>query len=163
MKRLIALPAVIGLLAVAAPAAQAASPITQETVPVQSVFGGSVPDPCNGELITWTGNIHVLGAMTTDAAGGAVFLGHIDFEHVHGTDPTGTQYTIALASNETIVFAPSSPTLPIENVYTHVIQLDIISHGSTPNFYEHEVGHYTITPDGQTRGGVRQRGHRVVL
>jgi hypothetical protein len=149
VKRLIALPAVLGLFAVAAPAARAASPVIQETVPVQSVFGGSVVDPCNGEPITWTGNVHVLGAMITDGDGGAVFLAHVDFQDVHGTDPTRTRYTIALASNESIVFAPSSPTLPIENVFTHVIRLDIVSAGSTSNFSEYEVGHYTIRPAGQ--------------
>jgi hypothetical protein len=149
MKRLIALPAVVGLLAAAAPATQAASPVTQETVPVQSVLGPAVVDPCNGQTITWTGNVHILGAMTTDANGGAVFSAHINFEDVKGTDLTGTDYTITLASNEKVVFAPSSPTLPVPNIETHVIRLNIISHGSTPNFYEDEVGHYTVTPDGQ--------------
>ncbi len=140
--------AMLAVLGVGSVAAQAASPVTQETVPIQSVLGGSVVDPCNQQEITWTGNVHLVGAMTTDAAGGAVFRGHVNFEDVHGTDPTGTNYTIALASNDTVVFAPSSPNLPTPNVETHTIRLDIISHGSTANFYEDEVAHYTVTPDG---------------
>lgn len=140
---------VLAIWGLGAVAAQAASPVVQETLPVQSVFGALVPDPCNGATITWTGNVHVVGAMTTDAAGGAVFLGHVNLEDVHGTDLAGNRYTITLASNEEIVFAPSSPTLPVPNVYTHVIRFNINSDGSSPNFYEDEVAHYTVTPDGQ--------------
>jgi hypothetical protein len=87
--------------------------------------------------------------MTTDANGEALFLAHVNFADVHGTDPAGTQYTVALARNESVVFAPSSPTLPTPNVATHALRLDIISGGSTPNFYEDLVGHYTVTPDGR--------------
>lgn len=137
------------VLGVGAVTAQAASPITQETVPVQSALGGSVPDPCNGELIAWTGNIHVVGGMTTDADGGAVFLGEINSEDVSGVDPTGARYTVTLASSDSVVFAPSSPALPTPNVETHIIRLNINSDGSTPNYYEDLVGHYTVTPDGQ--------------
>jgi hypothetical protein len=121
----------------------------QETVPVQSALGPTVTDPCNQQVITWTGNVHLVGAMTTDAAGGAVFLAHVDLEDVRGTDPTGTRYTVALASNESVVFAPSSPTLPTPNVMTHVLRLNVISDGSTPNAFEDLVAHYTVTPDGQ--------------
>lgn len=131
-------------------AAEAASPIqVQETVPVASVFDGPLVDPCNQQPITWTGNVHLMGAITTDANGGAVFLGHVNFEDVQGTDPTGTQYTITLASNDEIVYAPSSPTLPGPNIETHTIRLNINSNNGTPNAYEDGVLHYTITPDGQ--------------
>jgi hypothetical protein len=149
MKRLLVPPAVIGLLTLAALPARAASPVTQETVAVQSVFGASVGDPCSGASIAWTGTVHLVGAMTTDAAGGAVFLAHVNFDGVQGTDPTGTRYTVVLTSNDTVVFAPSSPNLPSANVETHVIRLEIISHGSAPNASVDLVGHYTITPDGQ--------------
>ena len=81
----------LAVLSVGAVTAQAASPVTQETVPVQSVLGASIVDPCSQQVITWTGNVHIVGAMTTDAAGGAVFLAHVSFDDVHGTDPTGTR------------------------------------------------------------------------
>ena len=147
-RRWLLLAGVVAALGLGAVASQAASPVVQETVPIQSVFGASVVDPCSGDVITWTGNVHVVGAMSTDAAGGAVFLAHVNFEVVNGTGLTGTIYTITLDSNEKIVFAPSSPTLPGPNIETHVIRLNIISHGSTPNFYEDAVAHYTVTPDG---------------
>jgi hypothetical protein len=141
----------VGILAVFGPGAVtagAASPILQETLPIQALLDGTVPNPCNGQVITWTGNLHVVGGMTTDANGGAVFLGEINFENVHGTDGTGTAYTATLGSSDKAVFAPSSPTLPTPNVETHVIRLNLIGAGSTSNYYEDLVGHYTITPDG---------------
>lgn len=134
---------------VGAVTAQAASPIMQETIPVQAVLDETVPNPCNGQLITWTGNLHVVGGMTTDGHGGAVFLGELNFENVHGTDVTGAGYTATLGSSDKAVFAPSSPTLPTPNVETHVIRFNIISTDSTSNYYEDLVGHYTITPDGK--------------
>jgi hypothetical protein len=143
---------VVGILAMfgtGAVTAEAASPILQETLPVQTVLDETVPNPCNGQLVTWTGNIHVAGGMTTDANGGAVFLGALNFENVHGTDATGTSYTATLGSSDKAVFAPSSPTLPTPNVETHVIRFNLISAGSTSNYYEDLVGHYTITPDGR--------------
>jgi hypothetical protein len=138
------------VLGVGAVTAQAASPVVQETISVESAYGSSVVDPCNSQVITWTGNVHLVGSMTTDAAGGAVFAGHLNFNDVHGTDPTGTRYTIPWDTNEVIVFAPSSPALgPIPNVETHVISLPIISNGPTPNFYDQGVLHFTVTPDGK--------------
>jgi hypothetical protein len=140
---------VFAVAGIGAVTAQAAPPQIQETVPVESVLGGSIVDPCNGQTITWTGNVHLLGGETTDAAGGAVFYAQVNFNDVKGTDPTGTQYTIPLHSNDIIVFAPSSPTLPTPNVETHTIRLNINSDGSSPNAYEDAVAHYTVTPDGK--------------
>jgi hypothetical protein len=140
----------LSALGVGAVTAQAASPVVQETVPIQSVYGSSVVDPCNGEVITWTGDVHLVASMTTDANGGAVFAGHLQFRDVHGTDPTGTRYTIPWDTNDVVVFAPSSPALgSTPNVETHVISLPIISDGPSPNFYDQGVLHYTVTPDGQ--------------
>lgn len=143
------LTAMLAAVSVGAVTAQAASPVTQETIPVESVFGPSVVDPCSGEVITWTGSVHIMGVMTTDAAGGFVIIGHLNFEGVQGTDSTGTKYTVVWTSNESVIFAPSSPNLPTPNVETQVIRLALIGAGSTPDFYLDVVGHYTITPDGR--------------
>ena len=141
----------LAVLGVGAVTAQAASPVqVQLTEPVQTFFmSPSIPNPCNGELITWTGNVHVLGVMTTDAAGGLVLTADVNLEGVHGTDPTGTRYTVTLASHEEVVLAPSSPNLgSLPNIVTHAIRLNINSAGSTPNAFEDGVSHFTILPDG---------------
>lgn len=130
--------------------AQAATPVQQEDVSIQDVYGSGTIDPCNGEPIAWTGNVHVMAGMTTDAAGGFVIHGVVNFNDVKGVDPTGNQYTIQLNSAQAEVWAPSSPNLgDVANVYTHTLSLHVISQNGTGNYYDYGVAHFTITPDGQ--------------
>ncbi|HEY0170717.1 MAG TPA: hypothetical protein VGB98_06815, partial [Pyrinomonadaceae bacterium] len=84
----------------AAPAyGQATTTQTNETIP----FTSTLPNPCNGDLVTFQGNMHVTNHVTNDSGGGFHLKSHVNYQNVSGTGaPSGLNYRVGTTSNETI-------------------------------------------------------------
>ena len=122
--------------------AQSTTVTTNETVPLS----GSVANPCNGDVVTLQGNIHVTNHMTTDASGGTHLKTHLNFQDVSGTgSPSGLNYNVRTTTNETVNDndGPQSEATIISTV-------KLISQGSALNSFLQTVFHVTVNANGVT-------------
>jgi hypothetical protein len=111
--------------------------------PISDVF----ENPCNGELVTVTGEeLHVFNGASPDPESG-LFTNFEDFFKASGTGlgESGTQYVVSGADH--FIFESPSPTAPQVSLTAKGSFL-VVSQGGGPNFIEHFTLHITITPDG---------------
>jgi hypothetical protein len=123
------------------PATSSAAVIQNVQLPLNVTF---VNTPCTGDTITFTGNIHLVIAMTTDASGGF----HLHFDNnVSGVTgvgvPSGTTYH-GIGGGWFEVNA--NPPFPVIATETDVFGL--ISTGSSSNFVVTVTLHMTVNADG---------------
>jgi hypothetical protein len=128
------------------PATSSAAVIQNVTVPLnQTVF-----NPCTGDLIAFTGNIHLMFAKTADASGGFHFHADVNVSGVTGVGvPSGITYHGV--GGDWFEFN-ASPPFPVEFTFTNVFGL--ISTGSSPNFVVTETFHMTVNADGTMTANV---------
>lgn len=147
------LPALLAALALAAgsaylPAArgQATTITTNESMP----FTSSLTNPCNGDVVTFSGTLHMVNHVTIDSAGGTHVETHVNYSGVSGTGaPSGATYRVVTTRN-TSINDSASP----QSEVTLVQVINLIGQGSVPNFRTFMTFHITINANGQTTSTV---------
>ncbi len=122
------------------PATSSAAVIQNVNMPLnQTVF-----NPCTGDIIPFTGNMHVVVAATEDASGGFHFDLESNVSGVTGVGvPSGTTYQ---GVGGFWTEFNGEPPFPFEATLTDVFGL--ISAGSSPNFVFAITLHITVNADG---------------
>lgn len=133
----------------AAPAfGQATTTTTNETIP----FSSTLFNPCNGDTVTFSGTLHVVNTLTTDAGGGTHLKTHMNYQNVTGTGvPSGITYQVRTVTNEVANDAdgPQSNTTVISTVKLN-------AQGPALNFYLRTVLHVTVNANGETTSTVQE-------
>jgi hypothetical protein len=104
------------------------------------ISGTGVLNPCNGEILTFSGVDHFTLHLTLDNSGGFHADAH-DNIHVTATGDQGNTYVGNQEDNN-----PFNGKVGFETTFT--LTFSEISQGSAPNFVVHEVFHITVHPDG---------------
>ena len=126
--------------------AQSTTITTNETVPTT----GSMLNPCNGDFVTFQGNMNVTNHMTTDASGGTHLKTHVNFQNVSGTGaPSGLNYNVRTTTNETV-----NDNDGPQYEATIISSVKLISQGSAPNYFLQIVFHITVNANGETTSTV---------
>ncbi len=104
-------------------------------------LAGTAVNECTGEVITYSGVLHVLGSQKVDSAG------NVTFEMTHFNDiarATGSY------GNTYVGVKTGTYTLHAKAgyVYSEFIKFTAISKGAAPNFITQALIHLTINPDG---------------
>ena len=116
--------------------AQSTTVTTTETVP----FTSSLTNTCNGDLVTFQGNMQITNHVTTDANGGFHLKTHANYQNVTGTgSPSGLNYRVGTVSNET-TNDPDGPQAEMTVIQT----VKLITQGSAQNNFIRFVYHITI-------------------
>ena len=128
--------------------AQATTTTTNETIP----FASTLFNPCNGDTVTFSGNLHVVNTMTTDASGGTHLKTHINYQDVTGTGyPSGLTYNVRTVSNE-VVNDNDGP----QSEATVISTVKLIARGPALDFYLRTVLHVTVNANGETTSNVQE-------
>jgi hypothetical protein len=137
--------AALGLLAVPRTAhAQAATTTTIIDAPLTT----TVSNACTGELITFTGQSHLVIHTTATAAGTFETTIHSNLQDVSGTSaPSGATYRFQAASTTVTTVAPGSET-------TTVIEFRVIGPGADNNLLVRVVHHLTVAATGSATATV---------
>jgi len=107
-------------------------------------FPSPTRNPCNGELVNVSGDIHLTTGVSTDGSGGFHFRSHINNQDVSGIgELTGSRYQIPTTSNVS-VYLGSARTM------TLTVNGRFVAQGSTPNFNVHQMFDLTIDANGVT-------------
>lgn len=125
---------------------QATTTTTNEELPAT----GNQPNPCNGDVVTFQGTMHVVNTVTTDSSGGFHLKTHVNYQDVTGTGtPSGVTYNVRTTTNETLNDndGPQFETTVIQTI-------KLISQGSALNSFLHVVFHVTVNANGQTTSTV---------
>jgi hypothetical protein len=127
---------------------QATTTTTNEDLPISS----SLVNSCNGDVVAFSGTLHIANTLTTDSSGGYHLRTHSNYQDVSGTGtPSGANYRITTTNNETV---NDSDTPQFE---TTVIQtIKAVSQGAIPNLFIHVVLHVTVNANGQTTSSVTE-------
>jgi hypothetical protein len=127
---------------------QATTTTTNEDIPISS----SLVNSCNGDVVSFSGTLHITNTLTTDSSGGYHLRTHSNYQDVSGTGtPSGATYRITTTNNETV---NDSDTPQFE---TTVIQtIKAVSQGAIPNLFIHVVLHVTVNANGQTTSSVTE-------
>src|SRR5438128_4018336 len=97
---------------------------TSTVIPVPS----PITNPCNGEQVNLTGNVHLTTGLTTDGSGGIHFRSHINNQDVNGIGATtGSRYQIP-STSDTSLYLGSATT------FTLTLNNRFVAQGSTPHF-----------------------------
>jgi hypothetical protein len=128
--------------------AQATTTTTNENIP----FTNSLLNPCNGDTVTFSGTLHIVNTLTTDAGGGTHLKTHTNYQDVTGAGvPSGITYRVGTVSNEII----NDSDGPQSNV-TSISTVKLIAPGPALNAFLRIVMHITINADGQTTSTVQE-------
>lgn len=125
---------------------QATTTTTSQTIP----FTSTLANPCNGDLVTFQGNMHSTNHVTFDASGGYHLKTHVNYQNVTGTGiPSGNNYNVRTTTNETVNDndGPQYETTVIQNI-------KLITQGPALNYFLQVVFHITINANGQTTSTV---------
>ncbi len=114
-----------------------AAVVTKLDIPL----AGIVFNPCNGEMVVFTGIDHIIERVTLDNSGGFHASFH-DNIHVTASGDQGNSYVGNEEDNS--VFNGR-----IGFVDTSISTFSEISKGSAPNFVIHALLHQTVLPDGR--------------
>jgi hypothetical protein len=107
-------------------------------------FPSPTVNPCNGEQVNVSGNIHLTTGVSTDESGGLHFRSHINNQGVSGIgELTGSRYQIPTTSN-TSAYLGSARTMAL------TVNGRFVAQGSTPNFNVHQTFRITIDANGVT-------------
>lgn len=127
---------------------QATTTTTNETIP----FTSTVLNPCNGDQVTFQGNMHVTNTLTTDSGGGTHLKTHVNYQNVSGTGaPSGLSYTVRTTTNESI-----NDNDGPQSEMTIISTVRLISQGSTLNYFMRLVFHVTVNANGETTSTVTE-------
>ena len=107
---------------------------------VHSPVSGSVTNPCNGEIVKFTGVEHLIATVTIDRSGGFHLTAHENI-HITATGNLGSSYE----GNQENTFEFNGR---VGDEQTFVLNLSAISKGSAPNFELHVLQHETVNPNG---------------
>jgi hypothetical protein len=114
-----------------------AETVVNMTIPINS----TVTNPCNGENVAESGNIHELFHVTIDSNGGYHSDIHVNMQDVKGVGDQGNTYTIP-----GLFHGSFNGQVGSESTFTGTF--NVISTGSAPNFIMQEDTHATVHPDG---------------
>lgn len=135
-----------GSAALPAASGQATTVTTNETMP----FTDSRVNPCNGDVVNFSGNMHLVNHVTIDSAGGTHLETHVNYSGVSGVGaPSGAEYRVVTTRN-TSINDSASP----QSEVTVVQVINLIAQGSVPNFRLFMTFHVTINANGQTTSTV---------
>jgi hypothetical protein len=127
--------------------AQTTTITTNETLP----FTMTLPNPCNADTVTFSGQLHITNHVTTDASGGQHVKTHVNYQSVSGTGaPSGANYRVTTSSNETINDNGTNPQTELTSVQV----VNLIGQGPVPNALLRVVIHVTINANGTTTSQV---------
>jgi hypothetical protein len=102
---------------------------------------GTVTNPCNGEVVTISGNSQIILNVTSDGSGGLHVVFRGNFQGVSGVGDQGNTYRIPIQATTSF-----NTRVGQEETFTQISQF--IAEGSAPNFFFHEDAHITVNPDG---------------
>jgi hypothetical protein len=107
-------------------------------------FPSPTLNPCNGEQVNVSGNIHLTTGVSTDGSGGLHFRSHINNQGVSGIgELTGSRYQIPTTSNVS-AYLGSARTMAL------TVNGRFVAQGSTPNFNVRQMFHVAIDSNGVT-------------
>jgi hypothetical protein len=144
MKRLVLSLAVVGMtlaLAAGMAIAQATTDTFNETEPFDAIFD----NPCTGEPVHFTGELHVLFHVTEDANGGFHVQTHFQPQGVSGTGlVSGEQYRGVGVTRDEFYFPPGElrETTFIDRFY-------FVSKGPSENMLATTTIHVTFNANGE--------------
>ena len=107
-------------------------------------FVAEVINPCNGEAVTLTGEIHEKFMVQADNGGGLRISVHANPQSVNGVSASGVQYTANGASNSTQQIKPGAA-----ETETYINIFNLVGQGSDNNFQVREHVHITINANGE--------------
>jgi hypothetical protein len=144
IRRLLAVPMAAIALAVSSLGAQAAVQFNQDVPLNVTEF-----NPCTGELIAFSGSIHLLFGETASANGGFHIFFMDNVNDVKGVSDTGTIYSgVGGDWSEVNVVPPYPFTITSTDVF------GLISHGATANFKVIATFHLTVNANGSVTSTV---------
>jgi hypothetical protein len=127
---------------------QATTTTTSEDIP----FTSSLANPCNGDVVTFSGTMHVVNTYTTDASGGTHVKSHINYQDVTGTGyPSGLTYNVRTVSNE-VVNDNDGP----QSEATVISTVKLTARGPALDFFLRLVMHVTVNANGETTSEVQE-------
>ena len=127
---------------------QATTTTTNETIP----FTNTLFNQCNGDQVTFSGNLHITNTMTTDANGGTHLKTHINYQNVTGTGtPSGSNYRVGTVSNEVINDADGP-----QSSVTVISTVKLIAPGPLLKYFLRIVLHVTVNANGETTSTVEE-------
>ena len=127
---------------------QATTTTTNETVP----FTSTLFNQCNGDQVTFSGNMHVVNTLTTDANGGTHLKTHTNYQNVTGTGtPSSITYNVRTVSNE-VINDNDGP----QYTATVISTVKLTAQGPALDFYLRLVLHVTVNANGQTISNVQE-------
>ncbi|HEX7318370.1 MAG TPA: hypothetical protein VF297_30975 [Pyrinomonadaceae bacterium] len=127
---------------------QASTTTTNETV----AFTSTLFNPCNGDTVTFSGNMNVVNTLTVDGNGGTHLKTHTNYQNVTGTGtPSGISYNVRTVSNE----VTNDNDGPQYNA-TVISTVKLIAHGPSLDFYLRVVMHVTVNANGETTSSVQE-------
>ena len=132
--------AVVASLHAQAPAARAEAVTT--TIPL----AGETVNPCSGEVVTYTGSLHLVMSFTADGSGGfhTVIRSNYEISGVSVTvTVTGTKYR---GSGGDLTEENVRPPYPYE--FTKALKFVLVSASPTDNFQMHTLFHITFNANG---------------
>jgi hypothetical protein len=130
--------------------AQATTTTTNENVP----FTNSLFNPCNGDQVTFSGTLHVVNSMTTDASGGTHLKTHLNYQDVTGTGaPSGITYRVRTVTNEVVNDNDGE-----QSEATVISTVKLIAQGPALNYFLRTVLHVTVNANGETTSTVQEVG-----
>lgn len=106
--------------------------------------------PCGADVVNFSGNVHLLFHVTTDASGGRHVTLQMNTQGVKGTGLTGEQYVSSTTIHETL----SDPqTADGKLVYTSTAKYLVVGKGRNPDFIVRMTTHVTVSDDGTATPG----------
>lgn len=134
----VAVTALLGLIWTLAAAAQTTSQMIDIT-------GQTITNPCNGDVITLSGSMHIDATQTSDASGGYHLRMANNAAGISGTGTSGATYRFVSVSNFTV---NAQPPYPYE--FTLPTVLKVVGSGTTANFTSRLLFKATIDANGVT-------------
>lgn len=130
-------PLVAALFALALTLPALANTVTNITFPISL----TVANPCNGEMVTLSGNEHEVMNVTVDANGGFHAVTIANAQDVTGVGDQGNIYHATGTTHQEF-------NGQVAEEETLMNSFDYVSTGSAPNFLVTEKEHITINADG---------------
>jgi hypothetical protein len=131
----------VALVATTAVFATATTDVERATIP----FAFDDVNPCNGEPVTITGELHTTTRTTVDSNGAVHIAFNLVPSQVRGEGVSGTAYKAVGGEREH--FNVTLDDAPVTDTFTSVFNL--ISQGGTDNFIHKETFHVTVNANGE--------------
>jgi hypothetical protein len=106
-------------------------------------FNTGLFNPCNGQIVSLAGFLHVTINATQTPSGTLNATVHVDWSDVKGTDPLGNTYVIHNADNDSVHFSGQGGV-----TQTASQQAGLVTTGSAQNLTMDTLFHITINPNG---------------